>query len=36
MDKDAQEATRWYRKMEDCDLRDSTEEDPERAAAAEP
>ena len=33
LDKDPQEATRWYREMQKCDLRDSTEVNREKAAA---
>ena len=33
LDKNPQEATRWYREMQKCDCRDSIEEDRERAAA---
>ena len=33
LEQDAQEATRWYRKMQKCDIRNSNAEDRERAAA---
>ena len=33
LDKNPQEATRWYREMQKCDTRNSVKEDRERAAA---